>query len=198
MLCNLDRARAEMSVGRFRDALTAIAVRSESQTSSHLDEQILIAEALQLTGEGKQATALAKAGLRSKLRSDLTDAKCLAVLGLVAFERGNNTETLRLLQRAQRAAERADDLKQACRIQLDLIANLSDWSGPNSIAAKLKDCENSICTLGDVHLEARLHITIGQVEGKRGLLEQAEEHLRIAEALLLTSPNATRTNQYNN
>ena len=96
---------------------------------------------------------------------------------------------LRTFQRAQSVAQRAHDSRQVCRIQLDMIANLSDLSGPESVAGALRECQTSVANLGHPHLKARLHIAIAQVEGKRGHLRQAEEHLRIAKGVLLAAPN---------
>ena len=63
-------------------------------------------------------------------------------------------------------------------------------TSPASVTAALRECETCVANLGHLHLRTRLHITTAQIEGKRGHLRQAEEHLDIAEGLLLVAPNA--------
>ncbi len=190
MSSSVDHARAEILAGRFASALTALAERQlSSGTAPSLTDEIAVAEVLQLTGKLREAVERAEQGLQAKDRTDVTDAKCLSILALAAFERGAVGESLRTFQRAQSVAQRAHDSRQVCRIQLDMIANLSDLGGPESVAGALRECQTSVANLGHPHLKARLHIAIAQVEGKRGHLRQAEEHLRIAKGVLLAAPN---------
>ena len=187
----MDVARADMSSGRFLGALAALGEhRSRRVTSAHLAEEITLAEALLLTGNSKRAVKIAKKLHQSSQRTPDIEARGLSVMALAAFERGRVGESLRTFQRAHRIAQESGDLDLVCRIRLDSMANLSDISGPSAVTSILAECERDIASLGSPHLRARFHITVGQIEGKRGLLKQAELHLQTAKTFLSSSPNA--------
>ena len=57
------------------------------------------------------------------------------------------------------------------------------------MASALNECQRAVAALGHPHTEARLHIIAAEVEGKLGLLDQAESHLRMAELSLSANPN---------
>ena len=131
MSSSVDHARAEILAGRFTSALTVLAeARSRSEAAPCLSDEIAVAEALQLTGKTGEAVSRAQEGLQSRDRTDVTDARCLSILALAAFERGDIGRSLETFQKAQGVAQRAQDSRQVCRIQLDMIANLSDLGGP--------------------------------------------------------------------
>ena len=187
---SVDHARAEILAGRFTSALAILTKkRDPSEVALSLNGEIAVAEALQLTGKTGEAVERAERGIQAKDRTDVTDAQCLSILALAAFEKGDVGKSLKTFQRAQRVAQRAQDWRQVCRIQLDMIANLSDLGGPESVAGALRECQTNVANLGHPHLKARLHVTIAQVEGKRGHLQQAEEHLKVAQGVLLAAPN---------
>ena len=94
-----------------------------------------------------------------------------------------------MFQRAKGLAEQASDLGQVCRVQLDLVANLADSLGREAVASALNECHRAVVALGHPHTEARLHIIAAEIEGKFGLLDQAESHLRMAELSLSANPN---------
>ena len=178
MPSNLELARADMSSGLFLAAIASLGERSsERKPVAHLEEEVTLAEALLLTGHSKDAVKLAKKLQHSHLRTPSIESRCLAVLALSAFEKGRVGESLRTLQRAHRMALESQDPELACRIRLDLMANLSHASGPSAVASVLGECEKDVAGLRNPDLQARFHITVAQIEGKRGLLEQAELHL---------------------
>ena len=179
-----------MSSGLFLGALAALAEhRSARAAPVHLEEEITLAEALLLTGDSKGAAKLAKRLQHSSRGTPAIGARCLSVLALAAFERGRVGESLRTFQRAHRMAQESADRELVCRIRLDFMANLSDISGPGAVATVLGECEKDIAGLGNPDLQARFHITVAQIEGKRGLLESAELHLRTAKTVLSSVPN---------
>lgn len=179
-----------MSSGLFLAAIAGLGERnSERKTVANIEEEAILAEALLLTGKGTRAVKLAKKLQHSHLRTPRIESRCLAVLALSAFEKGRVGESLRTLQRAHRMALASHDQELACRIRLELMANLSDASGPAAVAAVLGECERDLASLQSPDLQARFHITVAQIEGKRGLLEQAELHLRAARTVLSSSPN---------
>lgn len=181
-MTSLDKAEKEISVGRFQRALRHLTGSKAFQLPQEaLAHNIAKADALQLTGNNGKAEQYARAGLRSPARSPATDARCLDVLALVAFESGQLKKSLNLFQKARAAAESAHDLAQVCRILLDIVANLADSLSSDTAAAKLNECKTLVARIGHTHLETRLHLVAAELEGKRGLLDAARSHLRAAE-----------------
>ncbi len=188
---SLERAETEISRGRFQTALQHLAGTKLPRNPQHrLAHNIATADALQLTGDNEKATQLARAGLRSAGRTPASDARCLNVIALAAFEKGQLKQSLSFFQRARSAAETGHDLQQTCRILLDLLANLADSLSPDAVAAILSDCKRAVANVGHPHLEARLSLVAAEIEGKRGFLDLATSHLRAAELLLSSSPNS--------
>ena len=98
-------------------------------------------------------------------------------------------QSVRCLQKAKTLAKSHGDVELFCWMQLELGAKLADVSGPNAVVTLLEDCRTEVGLVGHPELGARLHLSLAQVEGKRGLLEQAGFHLRAAESLLAASAN---------
>ena len=137
MTGTLELAEKELHGGRFSDALAALSsTRSEPDTPSYLQEEILIAEALHQTGEPDEAARIARAGLKSNRSSPAVRARYLQVLALISFEKGEISGSLRLFRRAEEIAKEAQDQELSCRIRLDLIANLADLRGPEVAATR--------------------------------------------------------------
>ncbi len=108
---------------------------------------------------------------------------------MISFEKGEIAGSLRQFRQAEEIAKESQDLELVCRIRLDLIANLADLRGPEATATALKECESRVATTASTHLRARLSLMVAQLEGKRGLLDEAESHLRVAESYLAAQPN---------
>ncbi len=190
-MVSLDKAEAEISRGRFQEALRFLAEpKSRRPPHEALALSIVMADVLQRTGQSREAVDLAKAGLRSPARTPATDSRCLNTLALAASESGQLRQGLSLFQRAKAAAESGNDTAEVCRILLDLLANVSDSMSSDVAAVVLNDCKRAVATVGHADLEVRLHIVAAEIEGKRGLLNTATSHLRAAEAMLSTRPNA--------
>ena len=189
-MSGLTKAEAEISCGRFHKALDHLAQgRRQRPSPGQLLLGVLTAQALQLIGNNDEATRLARQGLRAADRTHATDASCLHVLALTAFEQGQMKRSLELFQRAQAAAARAGDLEQTGRILLDLLAHSAHTLSGEAIASTTRDCENAIARLGHPHLAARFHIVVAGIHARQGALGEAASHLRAAELALTADPN---------
>ena len=110
-------------------------------------------------------------------------------MGLVATAFGKLKLASSAFQRAILLAEESADAAEACRAQLNLLANVSDLFGPHSTTTLTRDVSRRISSLGDTTLGMRLRLTLARAEAQRGLLEAAERHHAVVASLLLTSPN---------
>ena len=189
-MSGLTKAEAEISCGRFHKALDHLAQgRRQRQSPGQLLLSVLTAQALQLIGNNDEATRLARTGLRAADRTHATEARCLHVLALTAFEQGQMKRSLELFQRARATAARAGDLEQTGRVLLDLLAHSAHALSSDAIASTTRDCENAIARLGHPHLAARFHIVVAGIHARQGALGEAVSHLRAAELALAADPN---------
>ena len=177
----LERAREDMTRGRFGAALEILRRYQPQRKHDHAqDHSSLLSEALHMTGEHDAAARSVADGLRSCGRDESRRASFLTVRALLHFERGDTEGAIETFRKADVAARKGRDLEQLCRIQLESLATLADSMGPDSVASRLPECRQTVARVGRPHFKARFHLTLGQIEGKRGLLDQALAHLRLA------------------
>ena len=189
-MSQLELASADMRAGRFASALAHL--RRTAVTGPGHDDparEAALAESLYLTGDSRQAKSSATAALQLSTCTKASRVRCLTVLGSVAWEAGDLPLSVRCFQKAKTLSKALGDVERFCWIQLELVAKLADVSGPNAVVTLLEDCRTEVGLVGHPELGARLHLSLAQVEGKRGLLEQAGFHLRAAESLLAASAN---------
>lgn len=176
--------------GRFYEALAQVrtdTVRSEPQ--SDLSYIGLRSELLQAVGQNVAATREATVALRAPRRSATVESRVHAVLGLVSADRGDLRGALRHLNTSVKLAAGTDDRPQLCRAQLHLMPQLAGMSGPQAVRVLVPQIEQTLASCNEPMLTARFHILLGELEGKRGVLSEAERHLRVADCILKASPN---------
>ena len=144
---------------------------------------------LQYTGDNAAARTLAQRLLSSRDTTPSVASRCHSVLGLVATALGNPQVASSAFQKAILLADESADAAEACRAQLNLLANVADLFGPHSTTTLTRDVSRRVSSLGDPTLGMRLRLTLARAEAQRGLLEAAERHHAAVASLLLSSPN---------
>ena len=97
------------------------------------------AELLHLTGDGEAAEMAARRGLRSSTATSDCRARCYAVLGSTAAERGDAARSLGRFRRAVEAARDAGEAALGGWIRLDLLAHLAERLGSPARARLLEE-----------------------------------------------------------
>ena len=187
---SIERALSQKACGRFTAALETLqsgdTALHSSSSDSHLD---VVAELLQLTGDNASALDLAKRVTKSPHATDVALARCQSVMAVALAERGATAESVSLFQRAMTLASEASDHEQLGWIQLHFVDNLLDILDASATAHLVEECKETVTTVGHPHLDARLHLMLAELDGKRGQLEESAAHLRAAAALLSGSEN---------
>ena len=185
-----DHALAQKARGRFRSARRSLErVEGTALARSRAAYLTASSELLQLTGDGEAAASAARRVLRSSSAAPDCQARCHAVLGVAAAERGEAARSLNRFRRAVEAAHAAGDAELAGWIRLDIVGQLADILGA-AVAARLVDeCLRSATIAAHPHLHVRLHLALAAIDTRQGRLEPALSHLGVAEELLATSEN---------
>jgi DNA-binding NtrC family response regulator/tetratricopeptide (TPR) repeat protein len=110
-------------------------------------------------------------------------------LGYCAFEEGFIESATSHFQKALSTAERIGDLRAICSCQLRLMNVLADRSGHQAVAPLLAQVRRNVIRLGDSVTSAALHISIGELEAKRGFVGQAARHTTLGQNLLQKDGN---------
>ena len=173
--------------GRFVEAFKVL-----SEPPSGLDKRasdVLRVEVLERIGRYSQCRTLAESLLKSRDLSLRDRGSCEFVLGLVELNNGNGAEAIVRFHRAISLVTEAPDLERRCWFQLRLLVTVADLSGPQRAASILTELRATATRLGLRHITAGLHIMVGEMEAKRGLLTSADWHTRLGLELLSASPN---------
>ena len=182
MLARRLQAVAELlSTGHFRSALDEL--HKVYDDSGHMD-RLLMAELLLFTGEREGAYAILKGLLSTPRLSKLIQAKCYGHLAYITKQREGVSKALELYEKSLHLAEAANDLDQACRTKLWMLAAKADADGPDSVAQVANEVAWSIARLGDPNLLLFLHTTIAEIEARRSAFDLANRHIELATSLL--------------
>jgi tetratricopeptide (TPR) repeat protein len=111
------------------------------------------------------------------------------VSSFIAVERGSTEDEVQHLQKSISCAERAGDLERVCWAQFTLASRLADRSGPDAVEALVRSLRANATKLGESKITAALHVLVAIIDGRRGLLEPALQHTRLALRLLKSSPH---------
>jgi tetratricopeptide (TPR) repeat protein len=179
----LDRVIELQSCGRFSEALLTLQglmPPREQQCRAAL-ARIELLERLGRYGESKVS---AERLLKNPQVPANGRSICESALGLIAADYGETEAALIHLQRALSFAEVSNDLKQICWCQLRLLLLFADTSGPAAALQMLERARTNITKLGDPVLSAALHIFVGEMEAKRGLIQSATRHTMLGQRLL--------------
>ena len=174
--------------GRFAEALNRL------DTTPVAAEDRLVADGLRVElleriGRYGQSTALAEQLLRTPRSRPAQRAAAEMALGYCAFEQGFVDAATNHFQRALGVAESAGDLRAVCSCQLRLMNLIADRFGYQAIGPLLAHVRRNVTLLGDSITSAALHISIGELEAKRGLATSAIRHAHIGKNLLAKDEN---------
>ena len=175
--------------GRFGTALTTLEHLSVTP-SMRLSLDVLHAEILERIGRHSQSKAIAERLLKTQNLTLGDRSSCESVLALIEADRDGETgKALEHMQRALLLAERSKDLRRICWCQLRLMITLADFSGHQAVAPLLADARTNVIKLGDSTVSAALHIFLGEMEARRGLIRNAVRHSRLGQNLLIHDMN---------
>ena len=196
---SLTSVRQLSTAGRFADALKELE-RASIDRRDRLTADLLNAELLERTGRFAQSRALAMLMLRTRDLTPGDRSACELILARLEWESANADSEIVHLQRSIAFASQAGDLERTCWSQLRLLLILSDRSGPDAVTALLSELRLNATRLGHPQVMAALHIFLGQMEARRGLLRNAQRHTRLGKHGLIAAPNlwleATLENTY--
>src|SRR4051812_7735421 len=181
-------ARTLFQAGRFRDSLTSFA--DSTGYNGALGDQVLKAELLERLGKHSQSEAILCRLLQSKSLGDFEKAAAEHILGRIAYENGRIDDAVTHAQRSVAVARNINDLARACWAGIFLTSLVAQRLGPDAASPLLAQVRSDVIKLGDPSVSAGLHISVGEMEARRGLLRSAERHTRLAQSILKTSPNA--------
>src|SRR5579862_1072596 len=168
--------------GRFSHALKALSESDGGLTKTETD--VLKIEILERMGRYGQCRALAESLNKRRDLDDRNRSTCVFVLGLIELNSGNSAEAVAHFTQAVSLAVEAGDLERKCWFQLRLLMTIADYSGHESAVSTVREVKACALKLGVHRITAGLHIAIGEMEAKRGLLKSAEWHTRLGRQLL--------------
>jgi len=174
-------------LGRFKEILATIEKRPDQAFTS--EQLLMIAEVMTRTRQLDRAKRIAIDLLQRPLQSALR-ARCEMILGLVARESGLFHEGLHKLQTSARIAKEAGDIRGAARSLLMALRMISENQPVRGVESILADLRALTTRAGDPHVTALLHESVAKHEAQVGNLDEARRHLRIANRLLESYPNA--------
>jgi len=150
---------------------------------------MLRAELLERLGKHSQSEALLQKLVKAKSLTPQDKSAAEHIFGRIAIENRRIDTAITHFQRAVAIARKADDLVRACWSGLFLTLLVAERIGPDAAAPLLAQVRVDVIKLGDPVVSAGLHVYVGEMEAKRGLLQSAERHIRLAQAILSGSSN---------
>lgn len=183
----LKSTEAFVRVGQFAVALQSL--KTTSAQADRIDVEVMRAHLLERTGDYHQSRQLAERLLRSQRLTKLQKSICETTLGIIKHDTSDPLGGIVHFQRAVDIAQSSGDLNQTCWSQLRLMLALANHSGPVSAKDTLTAVRANSVRLGDPHVSAALHIFLGEMEAKRGLVQNAQQHTEVGQRLLGDEPN---------
>ncbi len=187
-MVSLDSIEELKNAGRFAEALAVLDDRGGGRGDA-LAASVLRVELLEPLGRLGPAQALASSLLSGGKLSLPQKSACEQVLGTAALEGGDIDGAVAHFQRAAEFAREGKDIKRLCRSHNSLTVVVSDRSGPDAAAPLLGEMRSNVTSLGDPHETAALHLYVGEMEGRRGLLHSAQGHASVAARILRSFSN---------
>ena len=184
----LEGIEALIFQGRFLEALAALD-RGGARRDSRNESEALRVEVLERTGRYGHSRAIADRLLRTSGLGPKPRSICELALGNIELDDGNVQPALARFQRALSCSEAAGDLRRVAWCQLRMIPLIAEIAGQQAVASLLARARGSTTRLGDPVFSAALHLTMSELEAKRGLLQGATRHLRIGSSLLSRGQN---------
>ena len=174
--------------GRFAEALTLLEGANGSRTD-RIEHEVLQAELYERVGRYTDARSFCDRLLRRQEPSGEQKARCECTLGLLNTDEGHTERAQTHFQRAVALARAARSLRLSCVAQLRLILLLADKSGHQSIAPLVAQARSDVTKLGDPSISATLHIFMGAIETRRGLLANGVRHTELGLRMLTNEEN---------
>jgi DNA-binding NtrC family response regulator/tetratricopeptide (TPR) repeat protein len=165
------RAREGFESTRRRRALT-------------LDEEVLYAELLSLTGSVQAAIDSARTLRNDRRLSNLHKCRLADVVGLSLFRMGAITAAAHEYRQAIDLAERASEGYEECRLRIHLFRNEVRWCGPQKVLGDVSQVRRKTLIAARPELSAKFHLGLADLASKLALLPRARKHLDTARALL--------------
>ena len=167
---HLSAAEALFRRGRFLAALDTLGAPLNSEGSS---VSVLRVQLLERLGRPAECRTLSAKLERAHLSDD---ARAVIELTLSRLEWSLNADTASALRHAQRARklfESANHLAGICWSNIHLLTVLAETEGPSCSSSLLDRLRRDVITLGDAQVLSALHIAVGHIDAKRGLLDSA-------------------------
>jgi DNA-binding NtrC family response regulator len=174
--------------GRFAAAWSALE-QLPTFKSRALATEVLRLELLERTGKYVEAETLAIRLLKGRGLSGGQQSICEFCLGLVLWDRGRTQEAIERFQRAVAKAQAGNDLWRTCWAQLRLLVSTSGRTADPAVGRLLQEVRRNVVRLGDPVVSAALHVLVGEIEAKRGLLAMACRHTALGKSLLRKTQN---------
>jgi DNA-binding NtrC family response regulator/tetratricopeptide (TPR) repeat protein len=172
----LSQAQALQDRGRFKEALAVVESANSTPREDRLSIDVIRAELYERIGRYQNSRTLAQRLLSSPGLTSEHRARCEYTLGLIESDEGRSDAALAHFQRSITAAKLAKTLAISCLAQLRLIVLLSDRSGLEATAPLLSQVRSAVTKLGNPTISATLHILVGAMETRRGLVENGVNH----------------------
>jgi DNA-binding NtrC family response regulator/tetratricopeptide (TPR) repeat protein len=183
----LAKVRELSESGYFAEGLRFLSGISPG-TAEAITANVLRSELLERMGNYGQSRAIAENLLRSSKLTSSQRCRCELVLGLISLQRSTR-EASAYFQKAITTARHCGDAETLCWALLRSIFAIVDMSGVDAANSAIRELRKEAVKLGNATVLAALHVFVGQMEAKRGLLQNALKHARIGENLLIGSPN---------
>ena len=187
-MSHLGQARRLERSGQLLQALNALETYSGT-ADQRLEAKTLKAALLERMGRHGASRALALSILDVRGTPGRFRAWCEYILGKIDREDGAVERAIERLQRASTLAENAKDYPCLCWSNMFLMLVVSQRDGFDAIAPLLARTKSVTNRLGDAQLTSALHLCVGQIEAKRGLMDSSDRHTALALGLLICEPN---------
>jgi DNA-binding NtrC family response regulator/tetratricopeptide (TPR) repeat protein len=187
-MTGLKGVEAHVRAGRFAQALHSLGELT-ARTEDNTEVEALRAHLLERTGNYGQSRSLCERLLGRSSLTNVHKSVCENTLGIIKHDTADSEGGIVHFQRAVSLAQRAKDLRQTCWSQLRLMLSVADRSGPHSAVPILAQIRANAVKLGDPQVSAALHIFVGEMEAKRGLVQNARRHATLGQKLLGDAPN---------
>jgi DNA-binding NtrC family response regulator/tetratricopeptide (TPR) repeat protein len=188
-MASLETARALADSGCFAKALDDLN-QATIHPDSRLAADVLRSDLLERVGRMGHSRVMLGTVLRSRQLTDSQRSACEYVLSRLEWEKGDIESSISHVQRSIHLAKSGGDLERLCLSQLRLVSLTCDRSGPEAAAPLLAELRSNSMKLGDPQVTAALHITVGNMDGRRGLVQSGQRHTRLGQQLLSKRPNA--------
>lgn len=149
--------------GRFSEALeNLLRLPVSLKEPAYPVHQLLIADALQRTGQNEEAKSIVARLLENPDASPGVLARGHLIFGNIAKDRGDSSRATEHFRRASTHADSAKDAELACWAQLRLMAATADLAGAPAGMALLSETKRCLTRFGEIRPFIALHLWIAE------------------------------------